>query len=84
MWDHTNKGPCFNNLTFSYNIIWYPLVGGATQTGKESDLGATRFIITGLTSCKMYSAEIIGFLQGSYPKVYSETATLNFTATEGI
>ena len=32
-WDHTNKGPCFSNLTFSYNITWYPVVGGVPQRG---------------------------------------------------
>ena len=83
-WDHTNKGPCFSNLTFSYNITWYPVVGGVPQRGEgQRDVtgpGATEYIIANLMNNTDYRVELVG-LAG--PVVHSEMATMNFT-TKGV
>ena len=84
MWDHTDRGPCFNQLTFSYNITWYPVVGGVPQRGEgESVLtgpGATVYIITNLMKDTNYQVELFGFTPCE-PVVYSEVATVDFTTT---
>ena len=85
-WDHTNKGPCFNHLTFFYNITWYPVVGGVPQRGEgQSGVtgpGATEYIITDLMSDTDYRVELFGFTP-SHPPVFSIVATVNF-ATRGV
>ena len=85
-WDHTDQGPCFTNLTFSYNITWYPVVGGVPLRGEgQSGVtgpGATAYTITDLMNGTDYQVELFGFTS-SDPVVYSEVATVNFT-TEGV
>ena len=85
-WDHSNKGPCFNHLTFSYNITWYPLVDGVPQKGEEQSgvtgPGTTEYIITNLMSDTDYRAELVGVTL-SDPIVHSEVATVNFR-TKGV
>ena len=85
-WNHTNKGPCFNHLTFSYNITWYPVVGGVPQRGEEQSgmtgPGATEYIITNLMKDTDYQVELVGFAL-SDPPVFSKVATVNFT-TKGV
>ena len=82
-WDHTDKGPCFNHLTFSYNITWYPVVGGVPQRGEGQSgvtgTGATEYIITNLMGDTNYRAELVGFT-ASDPIVRSEVATVDFRA----
>ena len=82
MWNHTNKGPCFTNLTFSYNITWYPVVDGVPLRGEgQSGVtgpGATEYTITNLMNGADYQVELFGFTS-SDPVVYSEVATVNFT-----
>ena len=84
-WNHTNKGPCFNHLTFSYNITWYP-VGRVPQRGEGQSVltgpGATEYILTNLMSDTDYQVELFGFTP-SEPVMYSEVATVDFT-TEGV
>ena len=86
-WHHTDKGPCFTNFTFSYNITWYPVVGGVPLRGEgQSGVtgpGATAYIITNLMNGTDYQVELFGFTS-SDPVVYSEVATVNFTTTEGM
>ena len=81
-WNHTDKGPCFNNLTFSYNITWYPVVGGVPQRGEGqsgvTEPGATEYIITNLMSNTDYRVELVGFTPGDHP-VFSSVASVNFT-----
>ena len=65
LWDHTDKGPCFSNLIFSYNITWYPGVGGV-PLWREVQWGvtkpdATEYIITNLLSNTNYRVELVGF-----------------------
>ena len=85
-WNHTNKGPCFNNVTFSYNITWYPVVGGVPQRGEGqsgmTEPGATEYIITNLMNDTDYRVELVGFTQ-SNPPVFSIVATVDFT-TKGV
>ena len=84
-WNHTDKGPCFSNLTFFYNITWYPVVGGVPQRRSGWAVirpGATEYIITNLTNNTDYRVELVG-LAGSDPVVHSEMATMNFT-TKGV
>ena len=85
-WDHTNKGPCFNNLTFSYNITWYPVVGGVPQRGEGQSVmtgpGATVYIITNLMNDTDYRVELFGFTP-IHPPVFSIVATEDFT-TKGV
>ena len=85
-WDHTNKGPCFNNLTSSYNITWYPVVGGVSQRGEGQSVmtgpGATEYILTNLMKDTDYRVELFGFTP-SHPPVFSGVATVNFT-TKGV
>ena len=84
MWDHTDRGPCFNHLTFSHNITWYPVVGGVPQRGEgQSGVtgpGATVYIITNLMNDTDYHVELFGFTP-SEPVVYSEVTTVDFTTT---
>ena len=86
MWNHTDQGPCFNNLTFSYNITWYPVVGGVTLRGEGQRAvtgpGATEYTITNLMNGTDYQVELFGFTSND-PVVYSEVATVNIT-TEGM
>ena len=85
-WDHTDKGPCFNHLTFSYNITWYPVVGGVPQKREgQSGVtgpGATEYSITNLMSDTSYQAELFGFTPSHSP-VFSSVATVGFT-TKGV
>ena len=85
-WDHTNKGPCFNHLTFSYNITWYPVVGWVPQRGEGQSVmtgpGATEYIITNLMKDTDYQVELFGYTP-SHPPVFSIVATVNFT-TKGV
>ena len=85
MWNHTDKGPCFTNLTFSYNITWYPVVGGVPLRGEgQSGVtgpGATAYTITNLMNGPDYQVELVGFTS-SDPVVYSEVATVNITSDE--
>ena len=85
-WDHTDKGPCFNHLTFSYNITWYPVVGGVPQKeeGQSSVTGpgATVYIITNLMNDTDYRVELVGFTS-IHPPVFSIVATVGFT-TKGV
>ena len=82
LWDHTDRGPCFNHLTFSYNITWYPVVGGVPQRGEEQSgmtgPGATEYIITNLMKDTDYQVELFGYTP-SHPPVFSIVATVNFT-----
>ena len=85
-WNHIDKGPCFNDLTFSYNLIWYPVVGTVFDR-KEGQSGvtvpgATAYIITNLMSVTSYQVELMGFTS-SDPVMYSKVAAMNFT-TEGV
>ena len=80
-WSHTDKGLCFHNLTFSYNITWYPVKGGETQSNTTWP-GATEYIITNLMRNSGYRVGLVGFTL-SEPPVYSETAVVNFT-TKGM
>ena len=86
LWDHANKGPCFNHLTFSYIITWYPVVGGVPQKGEGQSVltgpGATEYIITNLMNDTDYRVELVGFTSRD-PIVRSEVATVDFT-TEGV
>ena len=89
-WDHTDKGPCFSNLTFSYNITWYPVVGGVPQRREGqrgvTKPGATEYIITNLLSNTDYRVELVGFTPSDLAMqqyVHSEVAMVNFT-TEGV
>ena len=83
-WDHTDKGPCFNNFTFSYNITWYPVVGGVSQRGEGQSVltgpGATEYNITNLMKDTDYQVELFGFTPIP-PPVFSSVATVNFTTT---
>ena len=83
MWNHIDQGPCFTNLTFSYNITWYPVVGGVPlrEEGQSgvTGLGATAYIITNLMNDTDYQVKLFGFTS-SDPVVYSEVATVNITA----
>ena len=85
-WDHTDKGPCFNHLTFYYNITWYPVVGGVPQRreGQSGMTGpdATEYIITNLMNDANYHVELVGFTPGDRP-VFSIVATVDFT-TKGV
>ena len=85
-WDHTNRGPCFNHLTFSYNITWYPVVGGVPQKGEGQSVmtgpGTTEYIITNLMKDTDYQVELFGFTPCHVP-VFSSVATVNFT-TKGV
>ena len=77
-WDHTDKGSCFSNLTFSYNITWNPV---EKPQGKQSDVtepGATEYNITNLERKTDYRVELEGFTD-SDPSVYSKMAIVNFT-----
>ena len=82
LWDHANKGPCFNHLTFYYNIIWYPVVGGVSQRGEEQSVltgpNATEYIITNLMNDTDYRVELEG-VTSSGLVVHSEVATVDFT-----
>ena len=88
MWNHTDHGPCFNNLTFSYNITWYSVVGGVPisregQSGVTGP-GATEYTITNLMNDTDYTKwSCLGSLQVTQLHVYSDVATVNFTA-EGV
>ena len=88
LWNHTDKGPCFNKLTFSYNVTWYPVVCGVPLRGEgQSGVtgpGATEYTITNLMNGTDYQVELFGFTS-SVPVVYSEVATVLviFTA-EGV
>ena len=77
MWNHTDKGPCFTNITFSYNVTWYPVVCGVPLRGEG-------YTITNLMNGTDYQVELFGFTS-SNPVVYSEVATVLviFTA-EGV
>ena len=81
-WDHTDRGPCFTNLTFSYNITWYPVVGGVPQKGEGqsavTEPGATEYTITNLMNGTDYQVELFGFTS-SAPVLYSEVATVRIT-----
>ena len=83
-WNHTEKGLCFNNFTFSYNITWYPVVGGVPLRGEgQSGVtgpGATEYIFTNLMNNTNYRVELVGFTP-SAPPVFSKVATENFTTT---
>ena len=85
-WNHTDKGPCFNHLTFSYNITWYPVVDGVPQKGEgQSGVtgpGATEYIITNLMNNGNYQVELFGFTP-SHPPVFSIVATVGFK-TKGV
>ena len=85
MWNHTDQGPCFTNLTFSYNITWYPVVGGVPLRGEGQSAvtgpGATEYTITNLMNGTDYQVELFGFTS-SDPVVYSEVATVNITSDE--
>ena len=85
-WNHSNKGSRFNHLTFSYNITWYPVVGGVPQGREElsgmTGPGATVYIITNLMNDTYYQVELFGFTP-SHPPVFSIEATVNF-ATIGM
>ena len=82
LWDHADKGPCFNYLTFSYNITWYPVVGEVPQRGEgQSGVtgpGATEYIITNLMKDTDYQVELFGFTP-IHPPVFSIVATVGFT-----
>ena len=80
-WNHTDKGLCFRNHTFSYNITWYPVKGGETHSNTTRP-GATEYIITNLMRNSDYRVHLVGFTS-SEPPVYSETAVVNFT-TKGM
>ena len=86
LWDHTDKGPCFNHLTFSYNITWYPVVGGVPQRGAGQSVmtgpGAAVYIITDLMNNTDYQVELFGFTP-IYPPAFSSVATVDFT-TKGV
>ena len=88
MWNHTDQGPCFTNPTFSYNITWYPVVGGVPLRGEGQSAvtgpGATAYTITNLMNGTDNQVELVGFTS-SDPVVYSEVATVLviFTA-EGV
>ena len=83
-----DKGPCFNHLTFSYNITWYPVhvVGGVPQKGEGQSRvtgpDATEYIITNLMRDTDYQVELLGFTPGDHP-MFSIVATVNFT-TKGV
>ena len=85
-WEHADKGTCYNNLIFSYNITWYHVVGGVPLKGEGQSAvtgpGATEYTITNLMNGTDYQVELFGFTS-SDPVVYSEVATVNFT-TEGV
>ena len=82
LWDHADRRPCFNHLTFSYNITWYPMVGGVPQRGEgQSGVtgpGATEYIITNLMKDTDYQVELFGFTP-IHPPVFSIVATVGFT-----
>ena len=89
-WDHTSKGPCFNHLTFSYNITWYPVGNGTGQmdaaksaviSNSENIIHDHQYIITNLLPNIQYQTEIVAFTSTS-PRVYSEPVTVEFT-TQG-
>ena len=86
MWDHTNKGPCFNHLTFSYNITWYPVVGGVPQRGEgqrvTTGINETQLLIPDLMYSTRYKVEILG-ISSTPPQLGSEPTTANFT-TNGV
>ena len=84
LWDHTNKGPCFNNLTFFYNITWYPVgISHARDVqGIVTGPDAAQLTIITLMYDTDYQVKIVGFTL-SDPAVYSEEATVNFT-TKGV
>ena len=89
-WNHTDQGPCFANLTFSYNITWYPVVGGTGQMeSAESTIVSNRntegtiwYVITNLLPNTSYQVEIVGFTSTS-PQVFSEPVTVRIM-TQGI
>ena len=84
MWNHTDQGPCFTNLTFSYNITWYPVAQRGEWQSALTIPGATAYIITNLMNGTDYQVELFGFTS-SDPVVYSEVAMVNFTADlEGV
>ena len=87
-WDHTSKGPCFNHLTFSYNITWYQVGNGTGQVDaaksaviSNSENSIHQYIITNLFPNTSYQVEIVGFTSTS-PRVYSEPVTVEVT-TQG-
>ena len=84
MWDHTDRGPCFNHLTFSYNVTWYPVVGRVPKRGERQSVvtgpGATVYILTNLMKDTDYRVEFFRFTPCE-PVVYSEVATVDFTTT---
>ena len=88
-WNHTNTGPCFANLTFSYNITWYPVVGGTGQmeaaesavASNHNTEGTMWYVITNLLPNTSYQVEIVGFTSTS-PQVFSEPVTVGFV-TQG-
>lgn len=86
-WDHTNKGLCYNNLPFLYNITWYPLVEGVPQMDvtrvNTTQSGASKFVIVELTPGTVYQVKIVGFSSQSSLQVMSELLLFNLT-TEGI
>ena len=81
-WNHTNKGPCFSNLTFSYNITWYPVEKPQGKQRNVTKPGATEYNITNLESKTDYRVELVGFTD-SEPPVYSKMAMVDFK-TEGM
>ena len=82
-WNHTDKGPCFAYLTFSYNITWYPVVGGTGQmeaaesavVSNHNSEGTMWYVITNLLPNTSYQVEIVGFTSTS-PQVFSEPVTV--------
>ena len=82
-WDHTDRGPCFNHLTFSYNITWYPVVGGVPQRREGQNgvtgPGSSEYTITNLMNDTAYRAELFG-LTSCHPLVFSFVATVDFTS----
>ena len=89
-WNHTNKGPCYSDLTFSYNITWYPVGGGtgqmdtvetATACSNSEDVNTIQYIITNLLPSTRYQLKIVGFTS-TRPQVHSEPVTVGL-ATQG-
>ena len=84
-WDHIDQGACFANLTFLYNITWYPVVGGTRQmeaaksavASNHNTEGTMWYVISNLLPNTSYQVEIVGFTSTS-PQAYSEPVTVEY------
>ena len=69
-WDHTDKGPCYSHLIFSYNITWYPM--NVQKETATTDVAATEHVIT-VNSRYQFQVMVLGF-SASRPHVYTSPA----------